>query len=252
MSRIHLSFSFCLVFLLIMTGKFTLAQNNRQDAVYLRNGSILRGKVLENVVGKYTRIEIVGRNVLVIPEADVKRLVLDEPVPAKERTDPKQYGYSALAEVGFMGGAQNTMSLTLVNGYQFRNRLFTGAGFGIEKFNEQVMPVFADVRYNFLKGGITPFVYLQAGYSWPLGNQIQQGNATEIKGGALINPGLGLRMNFTTHNALIFSFGWRYQEIRSHNNGYYYYGGPMPAYDNSYDRTDIYRRIVIRVGFVFN
>ena len=249
MRRIRLQSASCLVFLFIVAGQIVMAQTNRQDAVYLRNGSIIRGKVLENVVGKYTRIETVGRNVLVIQEGDVERVVMDEPIPPKARTDPKPYGYSALADLGLMGGAQNTMSLMLINGYQFKNRLGVGGGFGVEKFDEQVIPVFADIRYNFLKGGITPFIYLQAGYSYPLGKS-PTGNTNEVKGGALINPGVGLRLNFTAHNALIFSLGWRYQEIRSHYNYYYYYGGP--TYDNGYDRTDFYRRIAVRVGFVFN
>ena len=249
MRRIQLIVASFLLFLLCIAGQTAKAQTNRQDAVYLRNGSIIRGKVLENVVGKYTRIETVGRNVLVIPETDIERLALDEPVPQKERTDPKPFGYTALADLGFMGGDENTMSLMLINGYQFKNRISVGAGFGIEKFKEQVIPVFADVRYNFLKGEITPFVYLQAGYSYPLGKSAA-GNTTDIKGGALINPGIGLRLNFTTHNALIFSLGWRYQEIRSHYTNFYYWGGPV--YDNGYDRTDFYRRIAVRVGFVFN
>lgn len=87
----------------------------------------------------------------------------------------------------------------------------------------------------------------RAGYSYPLGKSAE-GNP-EVKGGAMINPGMGLRLNFTTQNALIFSLGWRYQEIRSHYT-YYYWGGPI--YDNGYDRTDFYRRIAIRLGFVFN
>jgi hypothetical protein len=250
MRGIQLLAAFCLLLSGITSGLTVLAQTDRQDAVYLRNGSIIRGKVLENVVGKYTRIETVGRNVLVIPEGDVEHLVLDELIPPKDRTDPKPYGYVALADIGFMGGKQNTMSLALINGYQFRNRLSVGAGFGVEKFDEQVIPVFADLRYNFLKGGITPFIYLQGGYSFPLGKSLE-GNTTEIKGGSLINPGIGLRMNFTTHNALIFGIGWRYQEIRSHYN-YYYYGGPYSLIDNGYDRTDFYRRIAVRIGFVFN
>jgi len=249
MRRMYLLSASCLVLLFLVTGQIAMAQTNRQDAVYLRNGSIIRGKVLENVVGQYTRIETVGRNVLVIQERDVERVVMDEPIPPKDRTDPKPYGYSALADLGFMGGEQNTMSLMLINGYQFRNRLMVGGGFGIEKFGEQVMPVFGDVRYNFIKGGITPFVYMQAGYSYPLGKSANV-NATEVKGGAMLNPGIGLRMNFTTHNALVFSLGWRYQEIRSHYTYYYGWGGPQ--YDNGYDRTDIYRRIAIRVGFIFN
>ena len=249
MRRIRLQSASCLVFLFIVAVQIVMAQTNRQDAVYLRNGSIIRGKVLENVVGKYTRIETVGRNVLVIQEGDVERVVMDEPIPQKARTDPKPYGYSALADLGLMGGVKNTMSLMLINGYQFKNRLGVGGGFGVEKFDQQVIPVFADVRYNFLKGGITPFIYLQAGYSYPLGKS-PTGNTNEVKGCALINPGVGLRLNFTTHNALIFSLGWRYQEMRSHYTYYYYYGGP--TYDNGYDRTDFYRRIAVRVGFVFN
>ena len=251
MRRICLLLAYCLMFLFIVGGKTVMAQSNSQDAVYLRNGSIIRGKVLENVVGKYTRIETFGRNVLVISEGEVDRLVMDEPIPQKERVDPKSSGYIALADLGFMGGKQNTMSLTLINGYQFLNRLSVGAGFGIEKFDEQLIPVFGDVRYNFLKGGITPFVYLQAGYSYPLGKSVE-GNMTEIKGGALINPGIGLRVNFTPRNALIFSLGWRYQEIRSHYNYYYYYSSLYPQNDNGYYRTDFYNRIAIRVGFVFN
>lgn len=250
MTRYRLLSASCLLLLFILVGQIAMAQATRQDAVYLRNGSIIRGKVLENVVGKYTRIETVGRNILVLEEADVERVVMDEPIPPKERTERKPYGYSALADLGFMGGDENTMSLMLINGYQFKNRIFVGGGFGIEKFKEQVLPVFADVRYNFLKGSISPFVYLQAGYSYPLGKSAE-GNTTEVKGGALINPGIGLRMNFTTHNALIFSLGWRYQEIRSHWNYNYYWGDPQ-YYENGYDRTDFYRRIAFRVGFVFN
>ena len=248
MQRIHPLSVACLVLLFLVAWQAAQAQADRQDAVYLRNGSIIRGRVLDNVVGKYTRIETVGRNVLVIPEADIERLVMDEPVPQKERKDPKPYGYSAFADLGFMGGDQNTLSLMMINGYQFKNRLAAGCGFGIEKFKEQVIPVFADVRYNFLSGGISPFVYLQAGYSFPLGTT-GEGSTVEIKGGAMINPGVGLRLNFAAHNALIFSLGWRYQEIRSHYT-YYYWGGPLA--DNGYDRIDFYRRIAVRVGFVFN
>jgi hypothetical protein len=227
------------------------AQPNRQDAVYLHNGSIIRGKVLENVIGKYTRIETVGRNVLVLAESDIERVVMDEPIPPKERTDVKPYGFLALADIGFMGGDDNNLSLMLTNSWQFKNRISLGAGFGIEKFDYQVMPVYADVRYNFMKGRITPYVYLQGGYSFLLGKSQDQNTyqETDYTGGAMINPGIGMRMNFNNRNALVFSLGWRYQELRTkwkYNYWYYYQD------DQSYERTDFYRRIAIRIGFIFN
>lgn len=128
MRAIHSLSASCLLLYVIITGPAALAQGDRQDAVYLKNGSIISGKVLGNVAGKHTRIETVVQNVLVFAVDDIERLAMDERIPLKEPADPKEYEYRALADIGFMGGTQNTMSLKLINGYQFRNRLSVGAG----------------------------------------------------------------------------------------------------------------------------
>jgi hypothetical protein len=249
MTKIYLLSAFCMVVIILTLGQYANAQPNRQDAVYLRNGSIIRGKILENVTGENTRIETIGRNVLVIPEGDIERIVMDEPIPVKERTDVKPYGYLALADIGFLGGEDNSISLLLTNCWKFKNRISIGAGFGIEKFEYQVMPLYADIRYNFLKGRITPLIFVQGGYSFPLGNNSDQNTyqETNYTGGAMFNPGIGLRLNFNNRNALVFSLGWRYQELCTKWKYNYWYQD-----EQSYERTDFYRRIAIRAGFIFN
>jgi len=229
----------------------SIAQPNSQDAVYLRNGSIIRGKILGTVPGKSTTIETVGRNVLVLAECDIERVVLDEPIPGKERSDVKPFGYLALADIGFMGGDNNNLSMMLTNAWQFKNRISVGAGFGIEKFGYQVIPVYADIRYNLLKGRITPFIFMQGGYSFPLGSSQEQNNyqETELKGGGMLNPGLGLRLNFNNRNALVFSLGWRYQELHTKWKYTYWY---YVQDDQSYEGINFYRRISVRIGFIFN
>lgn len=73
---------FVFFILLIMNG--LVAQSNKSDAVYLTNGSILRGKIIENVVGKYVKIEMVGSSILVIAEQDVDHIMLREAIPLKK------------------------------------------------------------------------------------------------------------------------------------------------------------------------
>jgi hypothetical protein len=247
----HISRLFFMIVLMTLLIQNSFAQPAGKDAVYLRNGSIIRGKILGTIPGKSTRIETVGSNVLVLAETDIERIVMDEPVPPQERGELKQSGYMALADIGFLGGSGNNLSMMLTNLWQFKNRISTGAGFGIEKFDYQVIPVYADVRYNFLKGRITPFVFMQGGYSFPLGSANEQNNyqETELKGGGMLNPGVGLRINFNNRNAFVFSLGWRYQELHSTwKYTYWYYSQD----DQSYNGINFYRRISIRVGFIFN
>jgi hypothetical protein len=252
MKRFRLISSFYLAFIFFIAWHDAIAQFITHDAVYLHSGSIIRGKVLNSVVGKYVRIETVGRNVLVLAESDIERVVFDEPVPPDENNESMSSGFLAIADIGFLGGNDNNISLMLTNAWQFKNRLSTGAGFGMEKFDYQVLPVYADVRYNFLKSRITPFVNLQGGYSFPLGKSKEQNiyQQTDLKGGAMINPGVGLLVNLNTRNALVFCIGWRYQELRT--KWHYDYNNYYPPENQSYLRTDFYRRIALRIGFIFN
>lgn len=237
--RIAASFFFIL---LIMNG--LVAQSNKSDAVYLTNGSILRGKIIENVVGKYVKIEMVGSSILVIAEQDVDHIMLREAIPLKKR-DAKPQGIEVLPAISFYGGSKFNSGFTTITSYRFPFRLSVGAGIGIEWFNVAGLPVFADLKYNFLKGGLTPYVYTQAGYSLPLASN-PEGDYSTHYGGPLFAAGVGLRKNFSNRNAFVFSLGYRFQQMRT-DFGYYWYS-------QNYDtiRYDKFNRFVFSLGFIFD
>jgi hypothetical protein len=231
--------------LIFISMSICFAQPVKKDAVYLMNGSILRGKIIENVIGKYIKIEMIGSSILVIPEQEIDHIILREALPVKQR-EAKQAGVEVFPAITFYGGSSSTGGFTTVTSYRFPFRLSAGAGIGIEWFKTAGLPVFADIKYSFLKGSITPFVYSQAGYTLPLAKN-QDGEYMTYHGGPLFGAGVGLRKNFTNRNAFIFSLGYRYQQTRTtYDNNYYYWGELLT------ERIDRYNRIAFTIGFLFD
>jgi len=231
---------------------FTLFQaysfaQSKEDVVYLKNGSILKGKVTENITGVQTTIEIVGHNIIVVPDSLIKMILMDQKIPAANREN-KASPVEMSAGVSFYGGSQNSGGFTFITSYRFPFRLAVGAGMGIEWFDHQQVPFMADVRYYFLKGSWSPYVYAQGGYAVPL-SQKGDDEWTEYHGGALAGTGAGMRFNFAKRNALFFSIGYRYQKTETVTNPSPS-SSTWPQYENI--RYDEYNRMTFSFGFLFN
>lgn len=242
--------------LLILSVLVTLVSSNlkaqsKEDVVYLKNGSILRGKVTETVTGKYTTIEIVGRNLVVVPDSALKLIQLDQFVHSADREN-KASAVEMAASISFFGGSRNSAGCSFITSYRFPFRLSVGAGFGNEWFNQQQIPFIADFKYCFLKGSWSPFVYAQTGYAVPLNQQSNytywNNQHTDYHGGVLFGTGGGLRFDFARHNALIFSLGYRYQKTKTVTDN-------DPWSNSSQSETIVYdefNRLTFSFGFLFN
>jgi len=242
MNKILLFFACCAVF---MSGN--LKAQSREDIVYLYNGSILKGKVIENIKGVHTSIEIVGRNIIVIPDTAIKMILMDQKIVSKDRENLAT-PVEMKANVNFYGGSQNSGGFTFITSYHFPFRLATGAGLGIEWFDHQQIPFMADITYSFLKGSWSPYIYAQGGYAIPL-SQKGDDDWTEFHGGALAGIGAGMRFNFSKRNALVFSIGYRYQKTETVTDPYPW-SSTWPQYETI--RYDEYNRITFSFGFLFN
>lgn len=222
---------------------------SKEDVVYLNNGSIFRGKVVENVTGVRTSIEILGHNLIVIPDSAIKMILIDQKLQTREK---QNFGspVEMNANVNFYGGSDNSNSggITFVTSYRFPCRLSVGAGIGMEWFEHQQIPFMADVKYYFLQGSWTPFVYAQGGYAVPMTKKTD-GDWSEYHGGWLVGSGGGMRFNFTKRNALVFSFGYRYQKTKTLVNSYPWMSS-IPQYETT--RYDEYNRLAFSFGFLFN
>ena len=243
--KIKLTFCFISFCTLLMSGNL-LAQS-KEDVLYLSNGSILKGKVIENISGDKTTIKIIGNNIIVVPDSLIKMLLLNHAIPVKERTNTAS-PVEMTSNVNFYGGSQNSGGFTFITSYRFPFRLATGVGMGIEWFDHQQIPFIADIKYCFLKGWWSPYIYAQGGYAVPL-SQEGDDEWTENHGGALVGTGIGMRFNFTRRNALVFSLGYRYQKTETLLNQYPW-SSTYPQYEAT--RYDEYKRLTFSFGFLFN
>lgn len=194
----------------------TFAQSVFNETIFLKNGSKIKGYITEIVPNVSYTVQTQDGSVIVCNAEDVVKIVREIPVVKKEdnKTLAKDSfvskpGYRGIIEAGY-GIATGTygvdvFNFNFVNGYQLNPKTFVGIGTGIKSFDKgklNLIPLFADFKYNFLMDKISPYVGMNAGFSF---------NPDDgFKGeGILFNPSLGVQ--FKGKNNLRFNVGINYQ-----------------------------------------
>jgi hypothetical protein len=203
-----------LAFLIAGLNAALMAQGRMQDVVYLKNGSIIKGIVLEQVPGQSLKIQTRDGSIFVYNMNDVTRIVKEgiDAAPAKQVVMlPSDFtpGYRGMVDFGYTIGVGDygtgRLELTTSHGYQFNPYLFIGGGVGIHYFTEgevASIPIFADIRGNFLQEGtFIPFATLKAGYT--AGGDIH---------GFYLAPAIGVKWVMYGTTALNFTLGYTYQD----------------------------------------
>jgi hypothetical protein len=93
---------------------------------------------------------------------------------------------------------QSTMSLRLINGIQFKNRIALGLGIAAES---KTIPISIDFRFSPKGKNSVPILGLNMGY-----NFFNKGE------GVRINPTFGIKKYLTDHTALLINFGMYWYE----------------------------------------
>ncbi|HXH18157.1 MAG TPA: hypothetical protein VNJ07_03650 [Chitinophagales bacterium] len=242
--------------LLIFTSQLLFAQKSSLYDVYLKNGTIIRGKVVE-LSSEKVKIEL-SKGVISIFEMNEVEKVLPAESMEKTRKEPviKTNGFFNAAEFRVLAGSGNdgdkfstAYSFQNVSGYQVNRYFRLGGGIGIDHYNEYshtFIPLFAQVSGDVVKGRVTPVYFADAGYSFLIEKDEYTNGAEEAgsKGGLLIHGGLGLK--FYTASRVSFSLlaGFKVQHSErsytySWNEGYVY-------------REDrVYRRHTFGLGICF-
>ena len=151
------------------------------EAVHLKNGSIIRGVIIEQTPNQNLKIQTGDGNVFVYSFDEIEKIT-KETEPSRpfyrpnanrsfqqSRTSRYQgsvdFGYSI--GVGTWGSDRIELSTShgcLVNPY-----FYVGAGLGVHYHYDASavsIPIFADFRGNFVKGNISPFLNFRIGYSF--------------------------------------------------------------------------------------
>ncbi|WP_443938245.1 hypothetical protein [Pedobacter sp. MW01-1-1] len=240
---------YLIVLLFSLITSLTFGQSQYQDVVYLKNGSILRGIIIEQIPNKSLKIETADKNVFVYQFDEIDKITKEQ---AKNQSKNSTYstnfkkGYKGIAEVGYQIGVgtykMDRLKVNIINGYQFSPYLYAGIGTGIRQYFDAkatLIPVFADFRAKIIDKDIAPYIAMGIGYSFNTKDSF--GN-----GGFLINPTVGASFKVSKRNSLNLAAGYDLQKLKVYN--YYYAEYGILRYNAS---NENFGAIDITLGFTF-
>lgn len=185
--------------LLILVAVFTLSANEYEEVVYLKNGSVVRGMVVETIPNESIKIRAKDGSVFFFWMKDVQKIIKEEIVtrnvqkpetreeskkenPAldipkagrkgelaykssKQFNKPK--GYLGLLEFSLSPWNHGEFGFTLINGYRVCPQFAVGGGIGLSmgNFKEVHLPIFLHLRSDFLDQATSPYFALNLGYN---------------------------------------------------------------------------------------
>lgn len=245
-SRITRFFPFTLFFLFTVTS--TVAQKNQDDVLYLKNGWILRGKIVFTPADTSVTIQTYDRNTFVFAPNQIQEIRQERPV-RNLNVRYRRRGFAHYTELGALAARNTTSNQTTtsaftfhtVNGYKFSPPFFLGVGTGLDLYATQTfVPLFASIRGDiYHKDIIVPYYYIDGGYGF---------NATtndamnvEFNGGLHFAIGLGAKILFNNNAGFLLSIGYYLQETSSEQN----LGGVEIRQEENYNR------VAVRAGFSF-
>lgn len=226
----------------------TLSAQNR-DQVTLKNGSVIRGDIVEIIPDGNVTINDAAGNTWVHAMSEVSSIEqVEKPVAAVGDNYPSSW--VNMTTIGFLAGSQNSnqaapFSLLTSFGYNHSPGLYTGLGIGVETLNINHIPVFVDLQYFLRKKEVSPVLILRGGYALPSKRESDNyGNVNTFKGGLTGSIGVGLKIRTKENFAWDVDLLYRYMQIS--------YTEHYDWNDQDYTYTDIYNRLEIRVGFYLN
>ncbi len=176
----------------------SISAQSLQDVVYLKNGSIIRGIVIEQVPDGNVKVRTADGSVFVYPMTEVQKIQkeqsraksrsnenytyhYDNPYSSNDDLD-ELYGWEKAPRfrgfieqnntIGVGDYADNRFGLLASFGCQIIPYLYVGAGTGFDYWSDSdfyTIPVFAHFRTEFHKSirrNVSPFVDVKVGYSF--------------------------------------------------------------------------------------
>lgn len=231
-----------ILFLFVLAGScLTLSAQKMTESVYLKNGSIIKGVIIEQVPNESLKIKTADGSLFVYQMDEVLKITKDYPTSLDNKLSGRSKGYRGFVDLGFTPGvgdlATNRLEFSTSHGYQFNPYFYLGLGAGLHYYYEGgdafVIPVFVNPRVNFIDGNITPFVDLKLGYSFVDAE------------GFYFNPNIGVSFKVQEKNAINVSIGYTMQKAKY---DYYYYDYYYSYYNSG--SVDI-NGISLKVGYEF-
>lgn len=215
------------------------------DVVYLKNGSIIKGSVVEVIPNGTLKIQTQDGSLFVFDMSEVDHVVNEENKKNEEQEDNSEdylkRGFRGLLDLSIhagFGDAEDNMLLmsSFTAGYQINRFLFVGGGcsptltlYDNEYYDEVetgfILPIYGAIRFDFVNAKVSPFLDTRVGYS-----------VTDDCRGLYTYIGAGCRIK-----KLSLSAGYTYQQKELSGDYYGYH----------YDEHVNFGFAGVRIGFEF-
>lgn len=213
------------LFLFTLITTITFGQSNYQDVVYLKNGNIIRGVIIEQIPNKSLKIETPDKSVFVYQIDEIEKFT-KEPLQGKNKNTSIKLnlhsGYRGIIELGDQVGIGyykfDRLFFNIINGYQINQYFFIGLGTGFRYYYEPddiVIPVFADFKTNLTDNRVSPYLSLSIGYSFNISESHYKTNA-----GLILNPTFGINFNVSDKSIMNVGLGYEMQKMDIYTDRY--------------------------------
>lgn len=238
--------------LLLFIGSVTVSfAQQMREIVYLKNGSVVRGVVIEQVPGVSLKIQTSDGSIFAYQMSDVekitKEMVGNNRGSFNNNNDSfnnnssffkidqpgNKRGYKGFLDFGYTVGVgdfeEDRIEFSTSHGYQFDSYFYAGVGVGLSYFTDAEvvgLPIFAHIRGNLFDKAISPYIDFKIGYS-----------PTEDVKGFYMTPSIGCKIK-----SFNISLGYVMQKVEYEYYSYYY------GYEEG---SENFGGINFKVGFEF-
>lgn len=220
------------LFVLVLTGLIAVnAQtfNDFQDVIYLKDGSVIRGIIVEEVPNVSVKIKS-GPNIFNYTVEQIEKftreLIEEEKSGGIKDFGFKPKGFVANYELGLthiVNGNTPMFSVILSHGYQVNPYFSAGLATGGEVSSQGLynVPVYADLRVYMLKTRITPYFNLGFGYNLMISRTSNFfSTSTSVQHGILTAPATGIRIAINKKIAVGLGVGYKYIGIPTRTSNF--------------------------------
>jgi len=250
--------SITLLLVALLLAGISFGQKAKKEVVYLKNGSVVKGRLVE--VDDEKMLIQSARNSWVFNRSEIDTVAMKPFGP--ERPDQSMTWYLKCSAGVLVGSSDNEKDLPfsadLSANFRIVGNLYAGVGAGVDFLEESYLPAFGNLEYHFRKSQFTPFVGMKAGYLFPLDGDVnKQGGiyyaypsyydyyypyymqTLDNKGGIMLNPSIGCVCFVSEHLGFSLAFGYRYSQVTFKG-------------EDHYELETNYNRLSIKLGILFN
>jgi len=232
---------------------FPLSAQKTKDVIYLKNGSMIYGKLMEISENQY-KIRTSDGSLFIYSAEEVDKFVKESPFFEGR----KESGIGFSIEAGLLIGAQNSefdspFSFNFIMNYTRDRNNIIGIGSGVEYLGSTFTPLFFEYKRLLYDRKTTPFIFLRGGKLLHFGGDGESDNSNstypypqynypiDYKGGASLGLGTGISWAKEDSETYL-SFCYRYAQTSyrelNYNNKYVTY-------------KNYYKRLEVKFGFKF-